>query len=107
MDHIFLLDDLKTHLDEMQAVGANYVRNTMSQREDEDIKPHKLLVRDGNDLICQVPIGFSQAALGGTIVVPTLTGSQEIEIPSGTQHGDVIKLKKQDCFLIILRPRLF
>ena len=32
-DHIFLLDDLKTHLDEMQAVGANYVLNTMSQRE--------------------------------------------------------------------------
>jgi len=32
-DHIFLLDDLKTHLDEIQAVGANYVRNTMSQRE--------------------------------------------------------------------------
>jgi len=42
-DHIFLLDDLKTHLDEMQAVGANYVRNTMSQREGRDLKPHKLL----------------------------------------------------------------
>jgi len=42
-DHIFLLDDLKTHLDEMQAVGANYVRNTMSQREGKDLKPHKLL----------------------------------------------------------------
>jgi hypothetical protein len=42
-DHIFLLDDLKEHLDEMQAVGANYVRNTMSQREGKDLKPHKLL----------------------------------------------------------------
>jgi len=42
-DHIFLLDDLKAHLDEMQAVGANYVRNTMSQREGKDLKPHKLL----------------------------------------------------------------
>ncbi|MBC8871506.1 MAG: hypothetical protein H8E44_18945 [Planctomycetes bacterium] len=46
-DHIFLLDDLETHLDEMQAVGANYVRNTMSQREGKDLKPHKLLT-DGN-----------------------------------------------------------
>ena len=36
-DHIFLLDDLKTHLDEIQAVGANYVRNTMSQREGKDL----------------------------------------------------------------------
>ena len=42
-DHLFLADDLKAHLDEMQAVGANYVRNTMSQREDKDLKPHKLL----------------------------------------------------------------
>lgn len=42
-DHIFLLDGLKTHLDEMQEIGANYVRNTMSQREGKDLKPHKLL----------------------------------------------------------------
>lgn len=42
-DHIFLLDDLETHLDEIHAVGANYVRNTMSQREGKEIKPHKLL----------------------------------------------------------------
>ena len=42
-DHIFLLDDLETHLDEIQAVGANYVRNTMSQREGKYLKPHKLL----------------------------------------------------------------
>ncbi len=42
-DHIFLLDDLETHLDEIQEVGANYVRNTMSQREGQDLKPHRLL----------------------------------------------------------------
>jgi hypothetical protein len=42
-DHIFLLDDLRAHLDEIQAVGANYVRCTMSQREGKDLKPHKLL----------------------------------------------------------------
>jgi len=42
-DHFFLLDDLKEHVDEIHAVGANYVRNTMSQREGLDLKPHKLL----------------------------------------------------------------
>jgi len=42
-DHLFLLDDLKNHIDEMEAVGANYVRNTMSQREGIELKPHKLL----------------------------------------------------------------
>ena len=45
-DHIFLLDGLEEHLDEMQAVGGNYVRNTMSQREGRQLKPH-LLQPDG------------------------------------------------------------
>ena len=49
-DHIFLLDDLKTHLDEIQAVGANYVRNTMSQREGKALKPHELLTDGKFDL---------------------------------------------------------
>ena len=42
-DHIFLLDGLKAHLDEIHAVGGNYVRNTMSQREGVELKPHRLL----------------------------------------------------------------
>lgn len=46
-DHLFLIDDLKAHLDEIKATGGNYVRNTMSQREGKDLKPYKLLP-DGN-----------------------------------------------------------
>ena len=42
-DHIFLFEGLKEHLDEMASVGANYVRNTMSQREQIELKAHKLL----------------------------------------------------------------
>jgi len=42
-DHIFLLDDLKEHLDEIAKAGGNYVRCTMSQREGLDLKPHKHL----------------------------------------------------------------
>jgi hypothetical protein len=42
-DHIFLLPELKEHLDEIHSVGGNYVRNTMSQREELGLKPHKLL----------------------------------------------------------------
>ena len=49
-DHLFLIDDLKGHLDEMQAVGANYARNTMSQREGSDLKPHKRLPNGTFDL---------------------------------------------------------
>ncbi len=42
-DHIFLIEDLKEHLDEIVNAGGNYVRNTMSQREGLDLKPHKRL----------------------------------------------------------------
>lgn len=59
------------------------------------IREHPLLARKGNDLICQVPITFGQAALGGQVRVPTLNGPDTIEIPPGTQHGDVFTLRKR------------
>jgi molecular chaperone DnaJ len=43
--------------------------------------------------VCQVPISFTQAALGAKIDVPTLKGSEQVEVPAGTQHGEVFKLK--------------
>lgn len=49
-DDLFLADGLKAHLDEIQAVGANYVRNTMSQREGKELKPHQLLANGKFDL---------------------------------------------------------
>ncbi|RMF42966.1 MAG: hypothetical protein D6753_06300, partial [Planctomycetota bacterium] len=49
-DHIFLLDGLREHLDEIAAVGGNYVRCTMSQREGVELKPHKLLPSGKFDL---------------------------------------------------------
>ncbi len=58
------------------------------------VKEHPLFKRDGPHLICQVPIGYAQAALGATIEVPTLDGRHELEIGPGTQSGDVFKLPK-------------
>lgn len=57
------------------------------------IKPHPMLTRRGEDLLCQVPIAFSQAALGGKIQVPVLNGTEELDIPAGTQNGEVLKIK--------------
>ncbi len=57
------------------------------------VKPHSVFQRHGNDVICQIPISFTQAALGGTIDVPTLKGKEQMDIPAGTQHGEVFKLK--------------
>ena len=45
------------------------------------VKEHSLFQRDGHNLICQMPITYSQAALGATIEVPTLDGDEELEIP--------------------------
>ena len=56
------------------------------------IKEHPLFKRDGPHLVCQIPIGYAQAALGAKIDVPTLDGKQQLEIPPGTQSGDVFKL---------------
>jgi molecular chaperone DnaJ len=59
------------------------------------VEEHPLLHRRGDDLLCRVPITFSQAALGGTVNVPTLGASKEVDIPAGTQNGDVITLPGQ------------
>ena len=57
------------------------------------VKEHPVFTRHGNDIVCQVPISFTQAALGADIEVPTLKGNEQIEIPAGTQHGEVFKIK--------------
>jgi molecular chaperone DnaJ len=57
------------------------------------IKPHPLFQRDGPDLLCQIPIAFSQAALGAEIEVPTLSGKEKLELPRGVQHGQVFHLR--------------
>ncbi|HUS48398.1 MAG TPA: molecular chaperone DnaJ [Phycisphaerae bacterium] len=59
------------------------------------VLPHPLLARRGDDLICQVPISFTQAAIGARVSVPTLTGMEEIEVPAGTQNAEVIRMKNR------------
>ncbi|HUT01327.1 MAG TPA: molecular chaperone DnaJ [Phycisphaerae bacterium] len=59
------------------------------------VKPHPLLSRRGDDLACQVPITFAQAALGGQIEIPTLAGAEPVEVPAGIQTGEVITLKRR------------
>jgi molecular chaperone DnaJ len=56
------------------------------------VLPHPLFERDGQHLVCRIPITYAQAALGTTLEVPTLDGRGEVEIPAGTQSGGVFKL---------------
>ncbi len=57
------------------------------------VKDHPIFLREGDDIICDVPINFVTAALGGDIEVPTLKEKVALKIPSGTQTGKVFKLK--------------
>ena len=73
------------------------------------VKAHPVFARQNRDLVCQVPVSFTTAALGGTIEVPTLgeptegdarkngrsmsLGTEPMEIEPGTQHGEVLKLR--------------
>lgn len=56
------------------------------------VKRHKLFHRDGSNLVLQMPISYTQAALGAEIEVPTLDGPDKLKISRGTQSGDVFKL---------------
>jgi molecular chaperone DnaJ len=57
------------------------------------VRPHDFFRREENDVICQVPISFIQAALGDQVVVPTLNGEKPLEIPKGTQFGDIFRFR--------------
>jgi len=57
------------------------------------VKPHEIFQRDGDDLLCEVPVSFVQAALGAEIDVPTLDGKTSIKVPAGTQPGTMFRLK--------------
>src|SRR5205085_12109823 len=56
------------------------------------VREHALFHRDGPNLICQVPITFSQAALGAEIEVPTLDGPLKHALKAGVQSGDVLRI---------------
>jgi molecular chaperone DnaJ len=57
------------------------------------LKAHAVFQRDGDDLHCEMPISFTQAALGGEIDIPTLDGSAKIKVPPETQTGQVFRLR--------------
>ncbi|MDD4766519.1 MAG: molecular chaperone DnaJ [Desulfotomaculaceae bacterium] len=57
------------------------------------VKPHKVFRRDGDDLICEMPISFVQAALGDELEVPTLEGTAILKLPEGTQTDTIFRMK--------------
>ena len=60
------------------------------------VKPHRLFKRDGNNILLDMPISITQAALGAEIDVPTLEKPVKQRIPEGTQTGTQFRIKGQD-----------
>jgi molecular chaperone DnaJ len=57
------------------------------------LKPHPVFNRDHNDLHCEMPISFTTAAVGGDIEIPTLDGYAKVKVPTGTQTGQMFRLR--------------
>jgi molecular chaperone DnaJ len=57
------------------------------------VQLHELFQRDGDDIVCEVPISFVQAALGSDIEVPTLFGKARMKVPAGTQTNKMFRLR--------------
>lgn len=58
-------------------------------------EPHPELLRDENDLIYNLLLSFPQAALGGSVEVPTVDGKVKVKIDPGTQPGKVLRLRNK------------
>ncbi|MBL0691558.1 MAG: molecular chaperone DnaJ [SAR324 cluster bacterium] len=69
------------------------------------VKEHEFFSRKGIDLVCDVPISFSQASLGDNLRIPTLEGETKLVIPAGTQSGQIFRLKNKGVQEINTRRR--
>ncbi len=69
------------------------------------VRPDPLFERDGYNVWCDIPITYAQAALGAKIIVPTIDGKVEYEVPAGTQPGTVFRLKSKGITAINSRSR--
>jgi molecular chaperone DnaJ len=57
------------------------------------VREHKIFVRRGRDLLCEGRVSFTQAALGATLEIPTLEGKVGMNVPAGSQPGDVLRMR--------------
>ncbi|MFM8552606.1 MAG: molecular chaperone DnaJ [Nitrospiraceae bacterium] len=57
------------------------------------VQPHDIFARKGNDIVCDIPVNFVTATLGGKVEVPTLKGTTVIKVPAGTQQDKAFRLK--------------
>jgi molecular chaperone DnaJ len=69
------------------------------------IRPDERFVREGDDIYATVDLTFTQAALGATLAIPTLDGEEDLELPPGTQPGEIVVLRGRGMPILQRRGR--
>ncbi|RJX26647.1 MAG: molecular chaperone DnaJ [Acholeplasma sp.] len=59
------------------------------------VRPHKVFRREDDDIILEVPITVTQAVLGGSVDIPTIYGDVSLKIPSGIEHGTILRMREK------------
>ncbi len=59
------------------------------------VEEHEFFKRDGNTIYCRLPVSMVTAALGGSVDVPTIYGKKNLDIPAGSQSGEIFTLRKE------------
>jgi molecular chaperone DnaJ len=60
-----------------------------------NVAAHPFFEREGDNVLCRVPISLIQAVLGGEVVVPTLAGKAKLRVPPATQPGTVLRMRQK------------
>ena len=60
-----------------------------------DVQPHAYFVREGNDILLELPLNIAQATLGAELEVPTVDGTERLRVPPGTQNGATFRIGKK------------
>jgi len=58
-----------------------------------EVEPHPIFKRDGVNIVCEIPVTLTQAALGASMRIPTLNGEAELKVPAGSQSGSQLRLR--------------
>ena len=69
------------------------------------VKRHAIFRREGSDILYRLPVNIAQATLGSAVEVPTIEGTTELEVPPGTQSGDVLRIKGKGVHLLASNRR--
>lgn len=69
------------------------------------VAAHERFVRDGDDLVCDLPVSIAQASLGTRLILPTLDGDEDLVVPAGTQQGKEFVLRQRGAHRLQGRGR--